>query len=462
MSKSNLVKYGQTINLNLGCLGMGLMTSVIGATLLDLTEVYDSRVELASHVITARGIGALMGSLFGGMLLDKFNTQILITTAMLIASITILLVPVCPTLPVAYVVTLIYGLTVGIFDTGANIWIINLWGKNNGPMLQIYHFAFGLGGLVSPLVAEPFLSVHHAEDPEMMDFPSPSPIGVPDSPSWNETEVVEAVLSRSRIDIPYAMIACIHFLLFVSMCVMYRIDPSDSKPPPELLGNEVTASKPKRYTLLMCLSFYLLVYVALESSLGQMLATFAVKSKLHFTKSQASYLSSLFWTFFTMSRVLSALWAMVSTPKSMMLVEHAMTIVALGTFLWFGETNATMVWICAAMVGVGAAGMFATAITWTVEFMPLSNKMMSISTVFSGSGGTAPPFIVGKFIDKCPMSLIYACSSLAVILTFFMCIMWKITSTMTPRKSMLMDSTELKEAANGPCEKGDDASIAAV
>lgn len=118
MKHSNLVKYGQTINLNLGCFGMGLMTSVIGVTLLDLTEVYSAPIEMVSHIITFRGIGALLGSLFGGMLLDKFNTQILITTAMLLASIMICLVPLCSSLSIAYGVTLVYGLTVGIFDTG--------------------------------------------------------------------------------------------------------------------------------------------------------------------------------------------------------------------------------------------------------------------------------------------------------------------------------------------------------
>lgn len=49
----------------------GLMTSVIGVTLLDLTEIYTTSTEQASHIITFRGCGALMGSLFGGMLLDK-------------------------------------------------------------------------------------------------------------------------------------------------------------------------------------------------------------------------------------------------------------------------------------------------------------------------------------------------------------------------------------------------------
>lgn len=441
MEKSMLVKYGQTVNLNLGCLGMGLMTSVIGTTLLDLTEVYSTRTEMASHIITFRGIGALMGSFFGGMLLDRFNTQILITTAMLVAAVTITLVPVCPTLPIAYGVTLIYGLTVGIFDTGANIWIINLWGKKNGPMLQIYHFAFGLGGLLSPIVAEPFLSVHH-EGGHSYQLGNVELFPALET-TLNSTGAASAIHKASRIDVPYGIIGIVHFMLFISMLVFYCIDSSDSKPPPGVQNDGVTASKCKRYTLLLCLSTYLMIYVALESCLGQMLSAFAVKSKLQFDKSQASYLSSLFWTTFTMSRVFSAFWAMKSTPKCMMFTEHTMSLFAFGLFLYFGETNKTMVWVCAAMVGIGAAGMYATAITWTVEFMPLTNKMMSISTVFSGSGGMAPPFIVGRFIDENPMILMHACTGLVVLLTCIMGTMWLLTSTMTPRKSMLTDVAEL-------------------
>ncbi|XP_003748084.1 sodium-dependent glucose transporter 1A [Galendromus occidentalis] len=461
--KSKLVKFGQTINLNLGCLGMGLMTSVIGVTLLDLAEIYGTTTRDASHIITFRGCGALMGSLFGGMLLDRFNTQILITSALLIASIASSLIPICPTLPMAYAATFVYGLTVGIFDTGANIWIINLWGKKNGPMLQIYHFAFGIGGLLSPIVAEPFLSLHHKSTGDAISHShSVRSIDVFDEtsiPFYNGTRPIATILRPSRIDIPYGIIASVHFLLFISMFVFYWIDSSDTKPPPAVQNEGVTAGKCKRYTLLMCLSFYLMIYVALESCLGQMLSAFAVKSKLQFTKSQASYLSSLFWTTFTMSRVFSAFWALKSTPKCMMFTEHTMSLFAFGMFLWFGETNKTMVWACAAMVGIGAAGMYATVITWTVEFMPLTNKMMSISTIFSGSGGMAPPFIVGRDIDENPMILMYACTGLCVLLTIIMGMMWVITSTMTPRKSMVINAAELDYVEDA--EKGAKAVVVA-
>ena len=256
-------------------------------------------------------------------------------------------------------------------------------------MLQIYHFAFGIGGLLSPIVAEPFLSLHHKDTGAAISHAHvPRSIDIFDQmvePIFNATGSATSVIRPSRIDIPYGIIACVHFMLFISMLVFYMIDSSDSKPPPAVQNEGVTAGACKRYTLLMCLSFYLMIYVALESCLGQMLAAFAVKSKLQFSKSQASYLSSLFWTTFTMSRVFSAFWALKSTPRCMMFTEHAMSLFAFGMFLWFGENNRIMVWVCAAMVGIGAAGMYATVITWTVsKFVPARMDGRKINDGFSG------------------------------------------------------------------------------
>lgn len=257
-------------------------------------------------------------------------------------------------------------------------------------MLQIYHFAFGIGGLLSPIVAEPFLSLHHRGTGDAISHShSVRSINIFDEmaePIFNSTRPVAAILRPSRIEIPYGIIACVHFLLFISMFVFYWIDSSDTKPPAAVQNEGVSAGKCKRYTLLMCLSFYLMIYVALESCLGQMLSAFAVKSKLQFTKSQASYLSSLFWTTFTMSRVFSAFWALKSTPRCMMFTEHTMSLFAFGMFLWFGESNKAMVWVCAAMVGIGAAGMYATVITWTVsKKLLLTYNGLSTSVVSYGS-----------------------------------------------------------------------------
>ena len=230
-------------------------------------------------------------------------------------------------------------------------------------MLQIYHFAFGFGGLLSPIVAEPFLSTQPSRDDLHRAF-SNGTLGASSSPT--ATTMISTV-ALSHISVPYGIIAATHFVLAVSKFVFFSVDSSDYKPCAEESNYGSLPSNAKRCSLLGCLSLYLMFYDTLENSMSQMLATFSVKSSLRFTKSQASYLSSLYWTTFTVSRALAALWAVVSTPKTMMLTEHGITLAALGVFWWFGETSAVMVCVCAAMVGVGTAGMFATAITWTVS-----------------------------------------------------------------------------------------------
>ena len=44
---------------------------------------------------------------------------------------------------------------------GGNVTLLQLWGKENAPYIQALHFIFGVGALVGPLVAEPFLSTQY-------------------------------------------------------------------------------------------------------------------------------------------------------------------------------------------------------------------------------------------------------------------------------------------------------------
>ncbi|CAN8022462.1 unnamed protein product, partial [Ixodes persulcatus] len=59
------ITLGQTLNLNLGSFGMGLVMSLTGVALLDLVEIYESDVKTVSHLTTTRSVAVLTGSLLG-------------------------------------------------------------------------------------------------------------------------------------------------------------------------------------------------------------------------------------------------------------------------------------------------------------------------------------------------------------------------------------------------------------
>jgi FHS family Na+ dependent glucose MFS transporter 1 len=43
-------------------------------------------------------------------------------------------------------------------QTGGNADLVSLWDEEGRPYMQALHFCFGFGGIISPLVTEPFLA----------------------------------------------------------------------------------------------------------------------------------------------------------------------------------------------------------------------------------------------------------------------------------------------------------------
>ncbi|KAK1799981.1 hypothetical protein P4O66_006121 [Electrophorus voltai] len=67
-------------------------------------------------------------------------------------------IPVCANLPMLAVAMAIAGLAMGVIDTISNLQLVKIYQKDSTVFLQALHFFVGLGALVSPLIADPFLS----------------------------------------------------------------------------------------------------------------------------------------------------------------------------------------------------------------------------------------------------------------------------------------------------------------
>ncbi|KAL1437788.1 hypothetical protein MTO96_048637 [Rhipicephalus appendiculatus] len=407
------LKLGRTCNLSLGCLGMGLILALTGVSLLDLVEIYGSDISSVSHLITTRCVGGLLGSLLGGKLYDTYNVQTMSILTMVIACVTVLMIPLSGSLPLAHVMVFFGGISSGAFDTGANVWIIKLWPQNSSPALQVFHLAFGVGCLVAPLIAEPFL--------------------------WNESSVYYA----------FGIASAFHLVLVVAMVTLYLIDNSDVKQDNATTGCWKESSEDARFgrILLALLSAYVCVYVALECTTSQMLTAFAVKSDLHLTKSVASRVAAVYFFCFAASRLAAALVTLKMSPFQMLVLSHVILVVTAVVFVVWGSVNDAVLWASSALMGVGQAPVYAAVVAWTVSYVDISNKMMSIVIVTAGIGALSPPLLVGQFLDHSPDLFLYVCF-VAVLL----CVAFFVGTYFYVRKRPLLNA-DRDECGNGTCEK---------
>ncbi|KAH8035065.1 hypothetical protein HPB51_004306 [Rhipicephalus microplus] len=315
---------------------------------------------------------------------------------------------------------------------GANVWIIKLWPQNSSPALQVFHLAFGVGCLVAPLFAEPFLSTGHY---------ATSSLNLTDS---NDTAFE---VGESRIYYAFGIASAFHLVLVVAMVMLYLIDSSDIKQDNAATGCRKESSEDVRFgrILLALLSAYVCVYVALECTTSQMLTAFAVKSDLHLTKSMAARVAAVYFFCFAASRLAAALVTLKMSPFRVLVLSHVVLVVTAAMFVVWGSVNEAVLWASGALMGVGQAPVYAAVVAWTVSYVDISNRMMSVVIVTAGIGALSPPLLVGQFLDHHPNLFLYVCF-VAVLL----CVACFVAMYYYVRKRPLQSTVECGSAT---CEK---------
>ncbi|XP_077498861.1 sodium-dependent glucose transporter 1B-like isoform X3 [Amblyomma americanum] len=406
--------------LSTGVVREGLFFSVTGVALLDLAEVYGTDVRSVAQLVTTRGVGILAGGFIGGRLYDRLHTQLLSIVMTLLMAAGVLLTPSCGRLGYAHSASVLAGLAMGALDTGANVWLINLWPTGCGPALQAYHLAFGIGAFIAPFVTEPFLSVNvsAAANVTATSANITSPWAqISGMVLGEELEVAISEMREPRLSWAFGIVSGFIFLVAILMFIVYLLDRSDYKPSPAP-SNQSQNCRVNRfaYTLLALLGCYIMVYLGLECSFGQMLPTFAVESDLQMTKSEAAYLTSLFFLTFTVARIGSIFWSAVASPSCILLTCQVLLVITFALLPIFGASSATWLWALSGVAGVGLAAVFAAAVSYAVQFLVITNTMMSVVTVSASLGTMVPPVLVGMFIEQDAMVLAYVCIAAALLM----------------------------------------------
>ncbi|KAH7936454.1 hypothetical protein HPB52_023439 [Rhipicephalus sanguineus] len=266
-----------------------------------------------------------------------------------------------------------------------------------------------VGAFVAPFVAEPFLS---------------SNISLAANDTLSDGLGGETLLRETQLSFAFGIVSGFIGLVAASMFVVYLVDRSDCKPPGDERSSQAVSD---RFALVALLGCYVMVYLGLECSYGQMLATFAVESDLQMTKSEAAYLTSLYFLTFTVARIGSVLWSMLAGPSCILITCQVLTAVTFTLLTVFGASSATWLWTLSGFAGVSLAAIFAAAVSYAVQFVVMTNRLMSMVTVAASLGTMVPPLLVGLFIERDPVIFTYVCLAAALTMSALYFAMYLVT-----------------------------------
>ncbi|XP_003748266.1 sodium-dependent glucose transporter 1A [Galendromus occidentalis] len=409
------LRYFQTFHLLMSGITMGLVLVLVGPTLLDLADILQVSVRQITFVSFGCDLGAFIGSALALVIYKYVSAQKVLISSVLLIGISNILIPNAGSPTTMAALTFCVGMSVGVVEIGAYIWIIGLWPDNVAPITQMLHLAYGIGAFMSPLIAEPYLR-HHEEDPDSLVF---------NSTEANKTEFLNDFLdgefdnssyvdyppslaTESRVYIPYALIGAFALFNAGSILVSYCLDSRDIKPE-EPAEEERAARKPTskafQWSLVSLVGFYIMVLVVLEVTVGKFLATYVVQ---HFglDRSIGAYLVSLFYIGFTSGRVVAVPLSLKFTPMQMMNAAQAL-LMASAVCLTVLDTNVNVLWICFFTLGLSMAPMFGCCTAWLSAHVTLSHDFMSVIMTIATFGAIGPPLFVGSFIESHPYVLTY-------------------------------------------------------
>ena len=371
----------------------GVMLCMLGPTLLDLGAQTGSSIRAMGFVFTVRSGLYLCGSLVGGEMVDRLsNPYFILSAAFLIVTGTSLLVQLCTSIFALAALISMQGLCMGLLDTGGNVLVLRYWGPDCGPWMQALHFAFGLGAFTAPLIAEPFLAQEQGSD------------------------VIVKADGSLEVKWAYMIVAFMAFPMS-AVFLYWGLRPVQIAPRPHSESPHSVHRRSGTYrNTIVALAFcFFFVYVGVEVGYGGYLFTYAVEyPDIAISKSQAAWLTSVFWGTFAGGRLLAIFLASRLSPMKLLVFDLVGSIAASVCLIIF-HTNVTALWVLTGLLGLCIASVFPSGIHLIEVYIDVTGRVASTFVVGAALGEAAVPLLVSNLLSSAPESFLFITMSAFVL-----------------------------------------------
>lgn len=347
-------KYSITAAYYLTFILLGLTIAAEGATLLQLAGNTSSTLDEISLIFFFGSLGYLVGSYLSGKIYDRVPGHKFMTGVFVVLAPVIALVPVVTNLWMLLVVVLLLGMAKGALDVGCNTLLLWVHREKAGPFVNGLHASFGMGAFIAPLVVQ--------------------------------------VVVAATGTIHWVYWSCAILAVPTGIWIYRSPDPTARTTPEHHKG----APAPLFALAMMvaCFAFY----VGAESGYGNFIKTYTIIRDLG-NETQANFLNSGFWGFFTLGRLLG-IWVSTRLRALPLLYIDLAGCLASALLVFSFPGSITILWIGTILLGIFLASIFPAMLALSDERMHVTGSMAGWFLVGGSIGGMFIPWGIGQAVAR--------------------------------------------------------------
>lgn len=305
------------------------------------------------------------------------------------------LVPFCKTAVLLIIIVSVFGVSMGILDTGGNVLILAVWGDKGAPHMQALHFSFAIGAFVAPLLAKVALGTAvPAENHTEADL-NCSLV----NQSWGaDSDAGSGIPDNTNLLRTYFIIGTYILAVSVFFFALFLKKRSQSEKAKDFTRRSRRA---KYHKALLCLLFiFFFFYVGAEVTYGSYIFSFAT-SHAGMTESEAAGLNSIFWGSFAACRGLAIFFAACLQPASMIVLSNIGSL-ASSLMLVLFDRNRVCLWVATSVYGASMATTFPSGVSWIEQYTTIHGKAAAFFVVGAALGEMAIPAVIGILQGQYP------------------------------------------------------------
>ncbi|TNM88299.1 hypothetical protein fugu_004553 [Takifugu bimaculatus] len=394
----------------------GLCVSFLGPTILDLRCQTGATVEQITWVFFSQQFFLLVGSCVGGLFKKTLLASLLaLFFCTLMISLLFAAIPFCHHIVPLFVTMAITGGAMGVIDTIANYQLVNLYQKNSAVFLQSLHFFIGLGALISPLVADPFLTDDNCT---LETNRTPNYHHVQMNTSEHEAARLDQISARG-VPIEGEAIGSVSYAFWIMALINKRLLPCFRKGPGLLEGRSGGSSldaapgsafsccspanlrgRPPSFFLIHALGGAILFLTdGIMGSYAGFVYTYAVSPPLLMGHKAAGCLDSIFWASITIGR-LGFIFMSYRFTAPRLLTFSLVGAILVQFMLMIFYTSWVFLFIGTCVLGLCISSMFPSMLAFTEDILDYKGCATTVLVTSASTGEMLLQVVFGSVIQR--------------------------------------------------------------